>query len=135
VAAFAPSPAVVAAAVVPPGVAVGSRFLVVFAYLQTMHYAVWVGFLPRAAPDVTAAFEARVRWLRGWRTWAVAGCVATAVGALLVIDYAQGRTVYAALASYHAYLEFPVLLAMFSATRSFAGRPDMGTVTACQNRT
>lgn len=29
---------------------------------------------------------------------------------LFAADYAQGRTLYAALASYHAYLEFPVLL-------------------------
>lgn len=33
------------------------------------------------------------------------------LGALLLVDYAQGRSLYAAIASYHAYLEFPVLLA------------------------
>lgn len=31
---------------------------------------------------------------------------------LFVADYGQGRTVYSALASYHAYLELPLILAM-----------------------
>jgi len=29
-----------------------------------------------------------------------------------LLDYASGRSLYAAAASYHAYLEFPVLLAL-----------------------
>jgi hypothetical protein len=33
--------------------------------MQTMHYVVWVGFLPRYAPEAAAAFDARVPWLRG----------------------------------------------------------------------
>jgi hypothetical protein len=33
--------------------------------MQTMHYVVWVGFLPRYAPGAAAAFDARVPWLRG----------------------------------------------------------------------
>jgi hypothetical protein len=109
---FAGPAGVVAAPVTPPGLSMGLRFLVVFAFLQTMHYAVWVGFLPRYAPDATAAFEARVPWLRGWRAWALAGGVALVLAVLFVSDYAQGRTLYAAFASYHAYLEFPVLLAL-----------------------
>jgi hypothetical protein len=36
---------------------------------------------------------------------------------LFVSDYAQGRTLYAAFASYHAYLEFPVLLALLFGRR------------------
>ncbi len=36
-----------------------------------MHYVVWVGFLPRFAPDAAAAFDARVPWLRGRRAWVV----------------------------------------------------------------
>jgi hypothetical protein len=112
VVAFAGPAGAVAAAVTPAGLSMGLRFLVVFAFLQTMHYVVWVGFLPRYAPDATAAFEARVPWLRGWRARVLAGGVALVLAVLLVSDYAHGRTLYAAFASYHAYLEFPVLLAL-----------------------
>ena len=65
----------VIAATAPPdaSIMIGLRLLVIFAFLQTMHYVVWVGFLPRFAPDAAAAFDSRVPWLRGWRTWAL-GC-------------------------------------------------------------
>jgi len=51
----------------PPDVAaqMGLRFLVMFAFLRTMHYVVWVGFLPRFAPEAAAAFDARVRCAAG----------------------------------------------------------------------
>ncbi|WP_344138932.1 hypothetical protein, partial [Luedemannella flava] len=116
VTAFAGAPAKLAAPFVLPGLqpdlVVGLRFLVVFAFLQTMHYAVWVGFLPRAAPDAAAAFEARVPWLAGWRAWALGVAAAAPLALLFAVDYAQGRVLYSAFASYHAYLEFPVLLAL-----------------------
>ncbi|HET9649430.1 MAG TPA: hypothetical protein VFP34_14540 [Microlunatus sp.] len=93
----------------------GLRFLVVFAFMQTMHYVVWVGFLPRFAPDATAAFEARVPWLPGRRAWVLGMGAGLVLAAVFVTDYLQGKAVYAALASYHAYLEFPVLLALLMA--------------------
>ena len=40
-----------------PRLEVGLRFLVVFAFLQTMHYVVWIAFLPRYAPDAARAFD------------------------------------------------------------------------------
>jgi hypothetical protein len=124
VAAFAGPPGVIAGPVVPAGLAgmdVGLRFLAVFAFLQTMHYVVWVGFLPRYAPNASARFEQRVPWLTGRRAWALGIGAAVVLGALLWADYAQGRTIYQALASYHAYLEFPVLLALlFGARRAAA---------------
>ena len=105
----------VLAASAPPGAAatvVGMRLLTVFAFMQTMHYVVWVALFPRVAPDASAAFEARVPWATGPRLWAV-GFVAAALFAVLFgLDFAQGTTLYAALASYAAYLELPVLLAM-----------------------
>ncbi|GGM11811.1 hypothetical protein ACFFX1_25925 [Dactylosporangium sucinum] len=120
VAAFAGSPERIMAVSSPPeaGLAVGARFLVVFAFLQTMHYFVWVWFLPRHAPDAARAFEARAPWLRGWRAWALGGLLGGALSVLFVIDYASGRALYSAFASYHAYLEFPVLLAMLVAVGS-----------------
>jgi hypothetical protein len=110
----------VLAASVPPGEAatqVGLRFLTVFAFMQTMHYVVWVGFLPRYAPDAGLALEARVPWLTGARVWAAGFLAASLFAVLFVTDFAQGKAVYAALASYHAYLEFPVLLALLAGGR------------------
>ncbi|HTJ39335.1 MAG TPA: hypothetical protein VL738_39415 [Dactylosporangium sp.] len=114
VAAFAGDPARIVAASAPPGSStiVGARFLVVFAFLQTMHYFVWVYFLPRHAPDAARAFERRAPWLTGRRAWALGGGLGAALAVLFVIDYASGRALYGAFASYHAYLEFPVLLAL-----------------------
>lgn len=105
----------VLAASAPPGHAatvVGLRFLAVFAFLQTMHYVVWVAFLPKFAPDASQAFEARVPWLTTRRLCTIGGVAALFLGVLFLTDYVQGKAVYAALASYHAYLEFPVLLAL-----------------------
>ena len=91
---------------------VGLRFLTAFAFLQLMQYVVWVAFMPRYAPDASAAFESRVPWLTGPRLWAVGFIVAAVFAVIFVVDYAYGRALYAALASYCAYLEFPVLLAI-----------------------
>jgi hypothetical protein len=104
----------VIAGAAPPDVAatVGLRFLVMFAFMQTMHYVVWVGFLPRLAPDAAAAFDARVPWLRGRRAWLYGLAGGAFLAVLFVSDYFQGRALYGALATYHAYLEFPVLLAL-----------------------
>jgi hypothetical protein len=102
------------AATAPPDAAdaIGVRFLVMFAFMQTMHYVVWVGFLPRFAPDAAAAFDARVPWLRGRRAWLLGGVGGGFLAVLFLSDYFAGRALYGALATYHAYLEFPVLLAL-----------------------
>jgi hypothetical protein len=105
----------VVAATAPPGdvgSVVGLRFVTAFAFLQTMQYVVWVAFMPRYAPDASAAFEARAPWLTGARVWAVGFIVAAVLAVVFVLDYTHGRSLYAALASYCAYLEFPVLLAL-----------------------
>ena len=104
-----------AASYTPPGwldTSAGLRFVAVFAFLQTMHYVVWVWFLPRYARDASAAFDRRVPALRGRRAWLLGLAAAAALAVLFVSDYAQGKALYAALASYHAYLEFPVLLVL-----------------------
>ena len=104
----------VVATAAPPDVfaQLGLRFLVVFAFMQTMHYVVWVAFLPRFAPEAVAAFDARVPWLRGWRAWVLGLAGGALLATLFLSDYFAGRALYAALATYHAYLEFPVLLAL-----------------------
>jgi len=110
----------------PPGATatvLGTRFLTVFAFMQTMHYVVWVALLPRVAPDASASFEARVPWVTGPRLWAVGFLVAAVFAVLFGIDFAQGKALYAALASYHAYLEIPVLLAMLVGARSLSALP------------
>jgi hypothetical protein len=123
VAAFAGAPATVTAPFTPPAasVEIGLRFLVVFAFLQTMHYVVWVAFLPRYAPDAARAFDARVPWLRGRRLWAVGITVAALLAILFVADYLQGRLLYSSFAAYHAYLEFPVVLALLLGTPAARG--------------
>ncbi len=123
VAGFAGDPRpIVAASAPPPAVVtdVGVRLLVVFAFLQTMHYFVWVGFLPRYAPDAARAFEARVPWLTGRRAWSLGISLGVVLAVLFAIDYASGKTLYSAFASYHAYLEYPVLLAVLLGLRGAA---------------
>ena len=118
------------AAAAPPEAAatIGVRFLVVFALLQTMHYVVWVGFLPRYAPEAAAAFDARVPWLRGRRAWIVGIVAGSFFAVLFLSDYFAGRALYGALATYHAYLEFPVLLALIMAPRALSQPAEPGSV-------
>lgn len=77
---------------------VGVR-LFVFAFLQTMHYCVWVFFFPSYAPDAARAFEARAPWLTGSRAWAPGGAVGLALVVVFLRDYASGKAVYSAFAS------------------------------------
>jgi len=69
------------------------------------------------APEATAAFEARWPVASSRRVWGLGIGLAVLLGALLLTDYGQGRTVYSGLASYHAYLEFPVLLVLLTRWR------------------
>ncbi|MFJ2958865.1 hypothetical protein [Streptomyces sp. NPDC087270] len=88
----------------------GQRFVTVFAFMALMHYLVWVWFMPRYAPDATAAFERRAPVVTGRWAWALGIGGTAALAVLFVSDYDQGTSLYSAIASYHAYLEFPVLL-------------------------
>ena len=102
----------------------GRRFLAVFAFLQLMHFVIWVIVIPRCTPRATATFEARLPALRGRHFWWVAGAGAGAFAVLFLVDYAEGRTAYAALASYHAYLELPLLIGVaVAATASGRSHP------------
>ena len=92
----------------------GTRLLAAFAFAQVLHYATWCWFFPRHAPDATAAFEARLvgRHLRGLRLPILAAAAPAGVLVLALAEYRQGRTTYLSFASYHAYLEYPVLVAV-----------------------
>jgi hypothetical protein len=115
VAAFAGGADRLLAAYVPPawlGADVAVRFLVVFAFMQTMHYVVWVWFMPRYVPDATRSFERRFDGMPRHWVWTAAGAATALFAVLFATDYVTGKTLYAAVASYHAYVEFPVLLAL-----------------------
>ena len=92
----------------------GPRLLAAFAFAQVLHYATWCWFFPRHAPDATEAFEARPvgRHLRGLRLPILAAVATVGVMVLALAEYRQGRTTYLSIASYHAYLEYPVLVAV-----------------------
>jgi hypothetical protein len=105
--------------------AVAVRFLTAFAFMQTMHYVVWCGFIPIVGRDENATIERALEQARLPGTRTIAGMVvvvAAALGLLLLADYWEGRHLYSALASFHAYLELPVILIVIAAGRqSFVG--------------
>lgn len=92
----------------------GIRLVTAFAFAQVLHYYVWCVHFPRHDRAATASFEATPvgHGLRGWRVWAAIVAVTALVIGLALVEYRQGRTLYTSLASYHAYLEFPVLVAL-----------------------
>lgn len=83
------------------GVARG--LLIAFAFLQGVHYAIWLGWIPasQATPK------------RGLATVAIA---AAALGVLAgaLVDPGWARTTYLALATFHIYLEIVILAARWS---------------------
>ncbi|MEY2404013.1 MAG: hypothetical protein QOD38_1564 [Acidimicrobiaceae bacterium] len=114
------------ATVTPPSLrsgAVPTRLLALFAFAQLVHYGVWCWWLPRHAPDVTAASSTTRagKWLQGARLLVMATVGTAAVVGAATVGYSDGRTVYSAFAAYHAYLEFPVLVVLF-ATWTAGGR-------------
>ena len=81
-------------------------------------------YTPYPVAEIDAVLPRRRR--QGVAPVTLAGAVLGAVtatfvlGVLFALDYASGKTRYAAAATYHAYLEFRVLLALVFAR---AGRP------------
>jgi hypothetical protein len=105
-------------ATTPPDLAdstvVATRLLTVFAFMQTMHYVVWVGFLPWVGRSANRAVESRWPWAGSRRVWGVGVLVAVLLAMVFLHDYSQGRGSYATLATYHVYLEIPVVLALLA---------------------
>ena len=91
------------------------RFLTVFCFGQLMHYVIWCGFLPavarrehRAAGSVGAFGPL----LRPRLFVPLLAGTALSIGLLQLLAGPDGRRIYAAVASYHAYLEYPLLALM-----------------------
>jgi hypothetical protein len=108
-----------AGSIVPPqhlGSAMGVRIVAVFAFLQLVHYGIWCWLLPRRSAPKPARTSARATTKTPWLAVAV---VATGLLALVFrTDYATGRTLYGSLATYHAYLELPVVLVLLGGARA-----------------
>lgn len=116
--------AALALAAAPPGASpeLAWRYLVAFAFLQSMHYVVWIGFFPLAAPEAAAAFGRAIPLLRGWRFGLATVLLSAAVLGAFASSYALGRQSYSLVATYHVYLEFPVLVFMLVGWGSLARR-------------
>lgn len=99
--------ALIASAAVPGADAVlGLRYLVVFAFLQSMHYVLWMGFF-----QLCGRAEVRQSPLpAGWRFWALAALASALVWAAYGLSYYDGRAAYSVLGAFNAYLKQPVAI-------------------------
>lgn len=113
------------AAAAPPGASpeLALRFMVAFAFLQSMHYVVWIGFLPFAAPEISGEFSRAVPSLRGWRLPLLAVGASAMVAVVFWSSYPSGRLLYSLISTYHVYLEFPVLVFMLVGWGRLARQP------------
>lgn len=83
-----------------------ARLLAVFAFLQVLHYAFWVVFLPRHAVDAQPSPRDPATRIALW------SLVAVVVGVFAfgyVTAWTSTKMAYTSLASYHAYIEYAVL--------------------------
>jgi hypothetical protein len=99
-------PAAVVAGAAPPGAdsALGLRFLVVFAFLQAMHYLLWTVFFPLLSRPVIRSSPLP----QGWRFWGMALVASAVVWVAYGLSYYDGRAAYSVLGAFNAYLEQPV---------------------------
>ncbi|WIY83911.1 hypothetical protein [Propionimicrobium sp. PCR01-08-3] len=84
------------------------RFLVVFTYLQTMHYVVWMVFFQVVGRREIGDLGQRLPVVQGWRFWALALAVSVLVWLVYASNYYLGRQVYGILGAFNVYLEQPV---------------------------
>ncbi len=119
-------PAAVVAGIAPPDAdpLLGMRFLAVFAFLQTMHYLLWMVFFQLLGRDQVR----RSPLPAGWRFWALAAAASVLVWAAYAVSYYDGRAAYSVLGAFNAYLEQPVAAWLLltalpvSATTALVGR-------------
>lgn len=89
---------------------VGLHLVLSFAFLQSIHYALWLRLIPEDARERPAPRPFRASWsaLRqdlGWPLLALAGLVALAIVAWGTFDLPGARLGYLQLAAFHGYLE------------------------------
>lgn len=94
----------------PPGAdpVLGLRFLAVFAFMQAMHYVLWMVFFQVGGRAEIHRLERAVPSVRGWRFWAIGAVVTAAVWATYGIGYGDGRAVYGVFGALNVYLEQPI---------------------------
>jgi hypothetical protein len=104
------------------------RLCVAFAFLQSVHYAVWLGWIPqesiRGEGTLTfrmSAASLRADFGRGGLAAVVAVTLVVVAGA--VVDVQRARTLYLSLASFHSVLEVAALGFLAAAGRPAARRP------------
>jgi hypothetical protein len=111
-----------AASVAPPvalTTTLGIRMLAVFAFLQLVHYGIWCWLLPRRDHARTAPAQSSRAVSSRSVPWTLVIAAATALLAFVFrTDYATGRTLYTSVATYHAYLELPVVLVLLGGARA-----------------
>jgi hypothetical protein len=71
--------------------------MIAFAFLQAVHYAVWLDWIPRDAPRMPT------------RPWLVVVAGTLVVIAAALVNPVWARTTYLALATFHIYLELVIL--------------------------
>jgi len=89
---------------------VGLHLVLSFAFLQSIHYALWLRLIPEDARERPAPRSFRASWaaLRrdlGWPLLALAGAVALGIAAWGAFDLPGARLGYLKLAAFHGYLE------------------------------
>jgi hypothetical protein len=95
----------------PPVLAL--RLVLTFAFLQSVHYAIWLRLIPeddrpRAAPRPwRATWRALVEDF-GAKPLVIFGVLALGIAAWAVVDLTQARLGYLRLAVFHGYLELAV---------------------------
>jgi hypothetical protein len=103
-----------------------ARFLAVFAFGQLMHYVIWCGYFPAVAgAEHRRAARTATGWL--WRPRVFVRAVAAVTAAVLLLQVVagtQGRRLYSAIASYHAYLEYPLLAVLLATVVTARTRKD-----------
>ena len=96
-----------------------ARIVTTFSFLQWMHYFIWIFYLPRftvfASPKQGGVL---CSVLFGWSGLLLAATLTVAMVPLYLSDYLTTLSVYGALASFHALIEFPILLFFVLTTTS-----------------
>lgn len=94
----------------PPGAdqAMGLRFLTVFAFMQAMHYVLWMVFFQVGGRAEIRRLEQAAPSVAGWRFWAVGAAVSATIWATYAIGYGEGRSLYGVVGALNVTLEQPL---------------------------